>query len=132
MFRLAAKLEPCIIFIDEIDSLLRSRDSNDHEATALLKATFMQLWDGLATDPDTCVVVMGATNLPSSVDRAILRRLGATFYIPLPGLEHRFKILSKILADELCSDDVDLLRLANLTEGFSGSGTYLLYYIHLC
>ena len=48
LFSLARKLQPTIIFIDEIDSLLRMRDSRDHEATAMIKAQFMQLWDGLS------------------------------------------------------------------------------------
>lgn len=47
VFSLARKIQPCIIFIDEIDSFLRSRDSHDHEATAMLKAQFMSHWDGL-------------------------------------------------------------------------------------
>jgi ATPase family AAA domain-containing protein 1 len=51
VFTLAQKIAPCIIFIDEIDSFLRTRDSHDHEATAMVKAQFMQLWDGLETQP---------------------------------------------------------------------------------
>ena len=47
VFSLARKIQPCIIFIDEIDSFLRSRDTHDHEATAMLKAQFMMHWDGL-------------------------------------------------------------------------------------
>ena len=43
VFSLAEKIQPYIIFIDEIDSLLRSRDSHDHEATAMIKAQFMQV-----------------------------------------------------------------------------------------
>ncbi|ETE66294.1 ATPase family AAA domain-containing protein 1 [Ophiophagus hannah] len=50
VFSLAIKLQPSIIFIDEIDSFLRSRSSSDHEATAMMKAQFMSLWDGLDTD----------------------------------------------------------------------------------
>lgn len=46
MFSLAYKLQPVIIFIDEIDSFLRARSANDHEATAMMKAQFMSLWDG--------------------------------------------------------------------------------------
>ena len=49
--------------MDEIDSLLRSRDTHDHEATAMIKAQFMQMWDGLETSSES-VVVMGATNRP--------------------------------------------------------------------
>ena len=51
----ARKLQPVIIFIDEIDSFLRSRASQDHEATAMMKAQFMTLWDGLITD-NSCEV----------------------------------------------------------------------------
>lgn len=75
VFSLAEKLQPCIIFIDEIDSLLRVRASQDHEATAMMKAQFMSLWDGLITDPRKVVIVMGATNRPKDMDGAILRRL---------------------------------------------------------
>ena len=72
----------CIIFCT--DSLLRSRTSRDHEATAMMKAQFMFLWDGLMTDPDKIVIIMGATNRPQDIDSAILRRMPATFMIPMP------------------------------------------------
>ncbi len=49
------------------------RDHHDHEATAMIKAQFMQLWDGLTTDNTSTVLVMGATNRPKDVDKAILR-----------------------------------------------------------
>ena len=61
------------IVVTMTDSLLRVRDQHDHEATAMIKAQFMQLWDGLATDNTSTVLVMGATNRPKDVDKAILR-----------------------------------------------------------
>lgn len=67
-----------------IDSFLRARNSQDHEATAMMKAQFMSLWDGLITDSLCTVIVMGATNRPHDLDRAILRRMPATFHIGLP------------------------------------------------
>jgi len=121
VFTLATKIQPCIIFIDEIDSLLRVRDQHDHEATAMIKAQFMQLWDGLATDPTSTVLVMGATNRPKDVDKAILRRMPATFRIGLPSAEQRKAILTTVLRMEHVAEDVDTWRLAKLTEGFSGS-----------
>ena len=66
VFTLARKIAPCIIFIDEIDSLLRSRGTHDHEATAMIKAQFMQMWDGLETTSES-VIVMGATNRPKGI-----------------------------------------------------------------
>lgn len=67
-----------------LDSFLRSRNSQDHEATAMMKAQFMSLWDGLITDPNCTVIIMGATNRPADLDKAILRRMPAQFYINLP------------------------------------------------
>jgi SpoVK/Ycf46/Vps4 family AAA+-type ATPase len=55
VFTLARKIQPCIIFVDEIDALLRQRDGSDHEVTVSMKAQFMQLWDGLTTDPNSMV-----------------------------------------------------------------------------
>jgi len=121
VFTLAAKLSPCIIFIDEVDSLLRSRDTHDHEATAMVKAQFMQMWDGLETSIDATVVVMGATNRPKDVDKAILRRMPATFHIGLPDIHQRKSILMRILEMETVSDDLDYVWLSKLTQGFSGS-----------
>ena len=93
VFTLARKIQPCIIFIDEIDSLLRVRTQQDHEATAMIKAQFMQLWDGLSTDTNS-VVVIGATNRPKDVDTAILRRMPLTFKLGLPDRSQRREIIS--------------------------------------
>ena len=121
VFTLAKKIQPCIIFIDEIDSLLRVRSQQDHEATSMIKAQFLQLWDGLATDKDQCVLILGATNRPKDVDAAILRRMPATFRLGLPDLGQRKEILRAVLKLEKVGDSVDLIRLAKLTEGWSGS-----------
>ncbi len=121
VFSLAKKLQPCIVFIDEIDALLRSRNSQDHEANGMIKAQFMQLWDGMLSDAGCVVVVMGATNRPRDVDPAILRRMPATFHVGLPEKGQRREILKQILKVESVSEDVDLDRLAALTDGFSGS-----------
>ncbi|XP_062125407.1 outer mitochondrial transmembrane helix translocase [Drosophila sulfurigaster albostrigata] len=121
VFSLAAKIQPCIIFVDEIDSFLRARNSNDHEATAMMKTQFMMLWDGLSTDPESAVIVMGATNRPQDLDKAILRRMPAQFHISLPSEVQRGQILKLILATEEIDNNVDFNRLAKLTNGFSGS-----------
>lgn len=121
VFSLAVKLQPCIIFIDEIDSFLRSRSSNDHEATAMMKTQFMMLWDGLSTRAGSTVIVMGATNRPQDLDKAIIRRMPAQFHIGLPTDSQRLQILKLILSTENISDSVDFNRLAKLTNGFSGS-----------
>lgn len=121
VFSLAVKIQPCIIFIDEIDSFLRSRNSTDHEATAMMKTQFMMLWDGLNTEQGSTVIVMGATNRPQDLDKAILRRMPAQFHIGLPNEEQRLQILKLILESENTASNVDLKRLAALTDTFSGS-----------
>lgn len=139
VFTLAVKLQPCIIFIDEIDSFLRSRNQNDHEATAMMKTQFMMLWDGLSTDNST-VIVMGATNRPSDLDKgnifidlvkrehlfiyfylAILRRMPAQFHVALPNEEQRLMILKLILENENVSPEVNYHQLSKATAQFSGS-----------
>ncbi|KAJ1090599.1 hypothetical protein NDU88_003729 [Pleurodeles waltl] len=121
VFSLATKLQPCIIFIDEIDSFLRNRSALDHEATAMMKAQFMSLWDGLDTLPDCQVMILGASNRPQDVDSAILRRMPLTFQICQPTQQQRQEILQLILTGENMSHVVNLNELAVRTEGYSGS-----------
>ncbi|XP_061718715.1 outer mitochondrial transmembrane helix translocase-like isoform X2 [Cydia pomonella] len=121
VFSLAVKLQPCIVFIDEIESFLRTRTQHDHEATAMMKTQFMSLWDGLITDNNCTVIIMGATNRPQDLDRAIQRRMPAAFHVPMPNQAQRETILHLILRDEPVAPSIDFRRLAAATEGFSGS-----------
>ncbi|CAG4982194.1 unnamed protein product [Colias eurytheme] len=121
VFSLAVKLQPCIVFIDEIESFLRTRTAHDHEATAMMKTQFMSLWDGLITDPSCTVIIMGATNRPQDLDKAIQRRMPATFHVPMPSEAQRERILQLILHQEPLAADIDYKKLAACTEGFSGS-----------
>ncbi|CCE63584.1 hypothetical protein TPHA_0F00980 [Tetrapisispora phaffii CBS 4417] len=120
IFSLANKIQPCMIFIDEIDSFLRERSSTDHEVTANLKAEFMTLWDGLISNGR--VMLIGATNRMNDIDSAFLRRLPKRFYITLPSKEQRLKILEVLLKDtKLDSQECDIDFIAQKTEGLSGS-----------
>ncbi|CAG8588090.1 13265_t:CDS:10 [Acaulospora morrowiae] len=121
VFSVAKKLQPCIIFIDEIDAFLRERRSNDHEVTGMMKAEFMSLWDGLTTDENTRIVVLGATNRPNDIDYAILRRMPKRFAIRLPNDEQRRNILEIMLQDQSLEDNFDFNELVNKTVNFSGS-----------
>lgn len=119
IFSLAHKLQPCIIFIDEIDSFLRERQSNDHEITSMLKAEFMTLWDGLTSDGR--VLVLGATNRPTDIDSAILRRMPKRFAVPLPKVAERKKILELMLRGAKLEPGFDMDFVAQQTAGMSGS-----------
>lgn len=119
IFSLANKLQPCIIFIDEIDSFLRDRTSSDHEVSAMLKAEFMTLWDGLLANGR--IMVMGATNRQNDIDQAFMRRLPKQFAISKPNLSQRAAILRKILKDTNLAPDFDLDLIVTNTKGYSGS-----------
>ena len=144
VFTLAWKIQPCIIFIDEIDSFLGTRKSNEHEAVTSMKTEFMSLWDGFITDNDARVMVLAATNRPWDIDEAILRRLPRAFEVPLPDARQRQRILSVLLRGEdvdetLWADGEEeegeegdatehgvgsgsvLAEIAAATEGYSGS-----------
>lgn len=121
VFSLAHKLQPAIIFIDEIDVFLQMRSDRDHEVTAMMKATFMSLWDGLATEHDSQIMVMGATNRAQMIDQAILRRLPIRLHVPMPDSGQRARILQIVLDGENLGNDVNLDELSENLRGFSGS-----------
>uniref|UniRef100_A0A7R9V8S0 AAA+ ATPase domain-containing protein n=1 Tax=Chlamydomonas euryale TaxID=1486919 RepID=A0A7R9V8S0_9CHLO len=142
VFTLAAKLQPCIIFIDEVDALLGKRGMHtEHEATLQVKTEFMQLWDGMESCRGQRVVVMGATNRPWMVDEAVLRRFSTQYEIGLPDaqqrrailrsylLRHRHEIGERGLSQALLLDAPDegsggvgaVTWIAQRTDGFSGS-----------
>lgn len=119
-FSLAHKLQPAIIFIDELDTFLR----NTSEQTAYMdsiKAEFLTLWDGIGTVGNSQVMVLGATNKPQNIDSAILRRMPRTFEVPLPNVDGRLSILQLLTKDENVEPDTNLPKIANWTVGYSGS-----------
>ncbi|PWA47728.1 P-loop containing nucleoside triphosphate hydrolases superfamily protein [Artemisia annua] len=121
VFSLAYKLQPAIIFIDEVDSFLGQRRTTDHETFTNMKTEFMALWDGFTTDQNAQVMVLAATNRPSELDEAILRRLPQAFEIGVPDCKERAEILKVILKGERADDDIDLDSIATLCEGYTGS-----------
>eukprot|EP00249_Psilotum_nudum_P010531 c22593_g1_i1 orf=504-1661(+) len=121
VFTLAHKLQPSIIFIDEVDSILGQRRSTDHEAVTNMKTEFMALWDGFTTDQNAQVMVLAATNRPWELDEAILRRLPLAFEVGMPDLLQRTSILQVILKGENVEGGIDYKYLASLCEGYSGS-----------
>ncbi|KAJ8760795.1 hypothetical protein K2173_021833 [Erythroxylum novogranatense] len=123
VFSLAYKLQPAIIFIDEVDSFLGQRRSTDHEAMTNMKTEFMALWDGFTTDltENARVMVLAATNRPSELDEAILRRLPQSFEIGMPDCSERVAILKVILKGEQVEENIDFDYIASLCEGYAGS-----------
>jgi len=120
LFSLARKTQPSIIFIDEIDSFLRERSKGDHEATAMMKAEFMTLWDGLLSGSDR-ILILGATNRIQDIDIAFLRRMPRQFPLSLPDAAQREKIISLMLRDIPLVPNFPMRLLAEYSQGRSGS-----------
>ncbi|KAL8822377.1 MAG: hypothetical protein Q9191_006889 [Dirinaria sp. TL-2023a] len=126
VFSLAGKLQPSIVFIDEIDAVLGTRRSGEHEASGMVKAEFMTLWDGLTSantrgEPQR-ILVLGATNRIQDIDEAILRRMPKKFAVSLPNAQQRLRIMGLILKDtRIDKEKFDLEYLVRVTAGMSGS-----------
>eukprot|EP00903_Cladosiphon_okamuranus_P014285 g13268.t1 len=122
IFSMANKLAPSIIFIDEIDCFMRTRNALEQDHVVRVKTEFMTLWDGLLTERSRPVMVLGTTNRPLEIDPAILRRLSRQFVVGLPAtVDQREHILQLIARNYRLADGVCLRRVAARTDGFSGS-----------
>ncbi|XP_017140806.1 spastin isoform X1 [Drosophila miranda] len=123
LFAVARHLQPSIIFIDEVDSLLSERSSGEHEASRRLKTEFLVEFDGLPGNPDgDRIVVLAATNRPQELDEAALRRFTKRVYVSLPDEQTRELLLNRLLQKQGSPLDTDALRrLAKITDGYSGS-----------
>ncbi|KAI8360543.1 P-loop containing nucleoside triphosphate hydrolase protein [Mortierella sp. GBAus27b] len=122
LFAIARELQPSVIFIDEIDSILTERSENEHEASRRLKTEFLLQFDGTGSNADDRVLVMGATNRPQELDEAARRRFVKRIYIPLPEAETRRGLLTKLLSGHDASlSPIEMHNLVQQTEGYSGS-----------
>ncbi len=124
LFAVAAYRQPAVVFLDEVDSLLTQRSSDENEATRRIKTEFLVQLDGAGSDQDAQVVIVGATNRPEELDEAARRRFVKRLYVPLPGLEGRLQLLRSLLHKDrnMCAlSDAEMGALAEQTKGFSGA-----------
>jgi transitional endoplasmic reticulum ATPase len=123
LFARARQVAPCIIFIDELDSLVPSRGSGGGEpqVTERVVNTILAEMDGL--EELQSVVVIGATNRPNLVDPALLRpgRFDELVYVGVPSEEGRARILGIQTAKMPLASDVDLAAIARRTDRFTGA-----------
>jgi len=124
MFESARKDAPAVIFIDEIDSVGRTRGTGlggSHDEREQTLNQILGEMDGF--QPHEAVVVLAATNRPDVLDPALLRpgRFDRKVVLDLPGKEARRKILQVHSRKVPLADDVDLERVASRTVGFSGA-----------
>lgn len=124
LFREATKNAPCIIFIDEIDAIGRSRDSKYGGGNEEREQTLNQLlseMDGF--DSTKGILVLGATNRPEILDKALLRpgRFDRRIIVDRPDLKGRVAILKVHAKDVKMDETVDLDEIALATSGAVGS-----------
>ena len=125
LFDNARKNSPCILFIDEIDAVGKSRGNNsimggNDEREQTLNQLLTEM-DGFSTNDG--VVVIAATNRLDSLDNALIRpgRFDRKIKVPLPNIEARRKIASVYMKDRPFSDEVDDMIIASKTIGCSGA-----------
>ena len=124
LFREAEKNAPCIVFIDEIDAIGRSRDSKYGGGNEEREQTLNQLlseMDGF--DGKSGIIILAATNRPEILDKALLRpgRFDRRIIVDKPDLKGRVEILKVHAKDVLMDDSVDLNEIALATSGAVGS-----------
>ena len=123
LFARARQVAPCVIFFDELDSLVPARGGGlgEPQVTERVVNTILAEMDGLEVLQS--VVVIGATNRPNLIDPALLRpgRFDELVYVGVPDAGGRQRILGIHTADMPLADDVDLGSLAQRTERFTGA-----------
>ena len=124
LFKEAAKVAPCIIFIDEIDTIGKSRDASKFGGNDEREQTLNQLLaelDGI--DPSKGVIVLGATNRPEVLDKALLRpgRFDRRITVDRPNLAGRLATLQVHTRNIRLAEDVDLNKIAQATAGCVGA-----------
>ncbi|PBP15587.1 hypothetical protein BUE80_DR013686 [Diplocarpon rosae] len=118
VFKLAKKLSPCVVFIDEADAIFSARGENNRNSHREMINQFLREWDGMN---DFSAFIMVATNRPFDLDEAVLRRLPRRLLVDLPVEKDREAILKIHLKDEILDDSISLTKLAKDTPFYSGS-----------
>ncbi len=124
MFQQAQAAAPCIVFIDELDALGKTRGTSvvggDHEREQTLNALLVEM-DGFSSNSG--VIMLSATNRPETLDPALLRpgRFDRHVLVDRPDLRGREAILKVHVKDVKLDDSVDLKSVAGITSGFVGA-----------
>ena len=124
LFKEAAKVAPCIIFIDEIDTIGKSRDGGRFGGNDEREQTLNQLLAELdGFDPSKGVIVLGATNRPEVLDKALLRpgRFDRRITVDRPNLAGRLATLQVHTRNIRLAEDVNLDKIAQATAGCVGA-----------
>jgi transitional endoplasmic reticulum ATPase len=124
IFRRARQASPCVVFFDEIDSIVPTRGmGGDSMVTERVVSQLLTELDGIQALSG--VVVLAATNRSDMIDPALLRpgRFDKIVFVPMPDKHARQKILEIHSKDKPIGPDLDLSKISELTDGFSGADT---------
>jgi len=123
IFRKARQAAPCIVFLDEIESIIPRKDLLEDTSGVSHRVASQLLAEMDGIEDLNNVVVVGATNRPDLLDPAVLRpgRFDRLIYVPPPDEKARLQILKIYTAKMPLADDVSLEEIASMTEGYSGA-----------
>jgi transitional endoplasmic reticulum ATPase len=122
LLKTARERAPCILFMDEIDSIAKRRDMyTADDVTPRLLSILLSEMDGI--DKSAGVIVVASTNKPDLIDPAMMRpgRLDKIIYVPPPDFNERMEIVHVHLVGRPVAKDIDLSEIAKKTERFSGA-----------
>ena len=126
IFRRARTSAPCVVFVDELDSMATKREGSDVGVNERVLCTLLNELDGVEALND--VLVLGATNRPELIDKALIRpgRFDRLIYIAPPDVSAREQILRIAARGMPLHSNVDLRTLAERLDGYSGAEVSLI------
>lgn len=119
LFSVAKANQPCILFIDEIDTICPRRDQSSREMEKRMASQLMMCLDSI--EPNGQVVVIGVTNRPDALDPALRTRLEEEIALGMPDSDARHSIITILTRGIKMSPNVDLKSIARNSPGFVGS-----------
>ena len=122
LFDLAHEMQPSVVFVDEIESILSKRKEDENDAMKRLKTEFLIQFDGVGSGDDLRVLIIGATNRPFDLDPAIIRRLPKRVYVGPFNVEERQGFIKTIITQNKCDiKDEEYKKIAEMCNNYSNS-----------
>ena len=122
LFDLAHEMQPSVVFIDEIESILSKRKEDENDAMKRLKTEFLIQFDGVGSGEDLHVLIIGATNRPFDLDPGIIRRLPKRVYVGPINAEERKGFIKTIITQNKCNiTDEEYKKIAEMCTNYSNS-----------
>ena len=126
LFELAHEMQPSVVFVDEIESILSKRKEDENDAMKRLKTEFLiqfdGVGDGVGSGENLRVLIIGATNRPFDLDPAIIRRLPKRVYVGPFNAKERQGFIKTIISQNKCEiSDEEFLKIAEMCNNYSNS-----------